>query len=611
MKALRFLGLATLAAAMTAPAQVSHSWARFYDGPTHQADTAAVTTTDEFGNIYVCGTQDGTGGAADFVLLKYDPFGNLLWSQPFNGLGGGQDIAAGVRYKNGFVYVVGRATQPTNWYADSDMAAIKYRADNGALVWARTYSGVFQPGIESSVDGATAVAIDNQDNVYVTGFTWEWTYTFPNSDYRTVKFSPTGDLLWSSAYHGGATYVAISDQATVIEVGEDGNIFVSGDSPGPNNGSDWATIKYNAATGAQMWVHRSPEAHIDLRGGVARSMRIGSDGALYVAGSAFNDAAGIIKYDPNVGQPIWYWVQRVGHWLHHNAFNLTENDDALLAVTYDPDVDDSNLNNNSRLIRFDGQSGAKLWTADYGNIVHGDYQGSRAVTELPNGDILLAGLGVTIPYQTRLMLLKYTASGQLQQAYINEEHPAVIETRQVFTDTFGAIIVGGQSVGPSNTGDLVTLKFLQPEPVLPPTSLATTQGGSVGTSITDVYHSENHRMSFLAGVSGFAQAVSTARVLKNNPTSLTLTLESKVNRNQVTTRVEVKNRVTGGWEIIEDFPAQLSDVTRTWTISANLGRFIDPSTGTIETRVSWLPGTTIRNSNKWMGSIDVLEWRSN
>ncbi|MFN8138258.1 MAG: hypothetical protein U0R49_00505 [Fimbriimonadales bacterium] len=442
-------------------AQYSYQWTRYTDGPTHQSDSAAMSVLDESGNVYCLGTtgDDWGGQNADFVVTKHNPQGNLVWTWRLNADGNSQDIAADLVYKNGFVYVCGRVSRPTNWYADSDFSTTKVRADNGTTVWQKYYSGTFNPGLESSVDGARALAVDEAGNVYVTGFTWEWDYYFSNADYRTVKYSPNGDLLWSTRYHGGATYIAVSDQAYLIEVLPDGNIAVSGDSPGPNNSSEWATIKYDAATGSEIWVQRSSDANTNIRSAVPTTMKIASNGDVFVAGGGFNDATAIIRYDLETGDPIWTWSERVGHMGLEGAFDLSNNDDPVVGVTYDPDADDSNLNNNTRLIRFRASDGLKLWTRDYGNSVYGNYEVVRAIESLPDGRTIIAGIGPQTPYNWRLLLLQYSANGTLEWSYIHTPEPKVFEVRQVTHNFGGSIYVFGHATGDTNTTDLALLKF--------------------------------------------------------------------------------------------------------------------------------------------------------
>ena len=56
-------------------AQLYEEWAVRYDGPLHQSDTARAMAVDTDGNVYVT----GTGFYGEWMTVKYDTNGNLLW----------------------------------------------------------------------------------------------------------------------------------------------------------------------------------------------------------------------------------------------------------------------------------------------------------------------------------------------------------------------------------------------------------------------------------------------------------------------------------------------------------------------------------------------------
>jgi hypothetical protein len=79
------------------------------------------------------------------------------------------------------------------------------------------------------------------------------------SDYATAAYdAATGAQRWASRYSGPAGHV---DSARSVAVSPDGaTVFVTGGSragpTGAASGLDYATIAYNAATGARRWVSR-------------------------------------------------------------------------------------------------------------------------------------------------------------------------------------------------------------------------------------------------------------------------------------------------------------------------------------------------------------------
>lgn len=106
--------------------------------------------------------------------------------------------------------------------------------------WVRRYNG---PG--NGEDDAVAIAVDGNGNVYVTGYSLSST----DYDYATIKYNANGDTLWTRRYNGPGNG---SDEASAIAVDSNGNVYVTGYSIGSGTNNDFATIKYNSL-GIQQW----------------------------------------------------------------------------------------------------------------------------------------------------------------------------------------------------------------------------------------------------------------------------------------------------------------------------------------------------------------------
>jgi len=103
--------------------------------------------------------------------------------------------------------------------------------------WVARYNGP-----SSSLDSASALAVDSQGNVYVTGRSVGSGTGF---DYATVKYDTNGRQLWVARYNGPGNGL---DSASALAVDSRGNLYVTGYSVtgGVGSGIDWdyATIKY-------------------------------------------------------------------------------------------------------------------------------------------------------------------------------------------------------------------------------------------------------------------------------------------------------------------------------------------------------------------------------
>ena len=199
-------------------------WVTRYDGFLSH-DFACDLAIDNSGNVYVTGRSDSFTGNSDYATVKYSPAGTQLWATRYNGPGEDyMDYAAALAMdSSGNVYVTGFSY---DLYTTKDYATVKYDS-SGNQLWATRYNGS-----SNADDLAYDIAVDVFGNVYVTGKSIVgFTY-----DYATVKYNVDGSQLWTAFYDGPTDY---GDMASALAVDNLGNIYVTGTSDG-----DFATIKY-------------------------------------------------------------------------------------------------------------------------------------------------------------------------------------------------------------------------------------------------------------------------------------------------------------------------------------------------------------------------------
>jgi WD40 repeat protein len=226
--------------------------------------------------------------------------GAQLWVKRYNGPGhypkpeAAQSVA--VSPDGGTVFVTGRSNGATS---GPDYVTIAYRTATGTMLWLKRYNG---PG--NGYDDARSVAVSpDGSKVFVTGASTGVT----SGDYATIAYNAaTGAQLWVTRYNGPGNG---DDSGGTVAVSPDGSkVFVTGTSPGVTSNADYATIAYNAATGAQLWVTRynGPGNGVDLGGYLAVSP---SGGTVFVTGQSEGATSGFdyatIAYRAATGAQLW------------------------------------------------------------------------------------------------------------------------------------------------------------------------------------------------------------------------------------------------------------------------------------------------------------------
>lgn len=223
----------------------SFTWGR-YIGDSLITQTKGVIT-DRSGSVYICGstqslTNIATVGAYqtiildsinDAYLMKYNNYGNVIWSTYFGGEANdiGNDVYVDTSFNIFLAGTTNSALGITDGLGSQDTlggnsdAFIAKFTESGSLEWSSYFGG-------DSLDIGTKLSTDFNENVYLTGSTKSFdaiasTSAFQptlsgESDGFVVKYDSSGVVQWS-------TYIGGTDQdfATGISFG-DTSVFVSG-----------------------------------------------------------------------------------------------------------------------------------------------------------------------------------------------------------------------------------------------------------------------------------------------------------------------------------------------------------------------------------------------
>jgi len=186
-------------------------------------------------NIYLVGNVGVAGGDASggYAAFLYNTNGILVWSAFPNNNDWSRVLGCALG-SNGTLFMTGQI--PTA-FIDGIYPVYSYGTiaiwTNGSTLWSSYYPS---NAVGSSV--ANAIAVDNANNSYVTGYS-----PGPNGTniIVTIKYSPTGNQLWLQSYNG---LNAGNDAGNAIAVDKNGNVYVTGYETLPGGGTGIVTIKY-------------------------------------------------------------------------------------------------------------------------------------------------------------------------------------------------------------------------------------------------------------------------------------------------------------------------------------------------------------------------------
>jgi PQQ-like domain len=159
----------------------------------------------------------------------------------------------------------------------TDYGTAAYDSATGAQLWTASYHG---PGTGSDAADAIAVSPDGSQ-VFVTGESSNGTGS--TTGFATVAYdASTGAQLWAARYDGPAAGL---DDAVAVAVSPDGSkVFITGHSLGANGISGFTTLAYQAATGATVWTQRYNQGN---RNATAAALVLSPDGStVYVTARA-------------------------------------------------------------------------------------------------------------------------------------------------------------------------------------------------------------------------------------------------------------------------------------------------------------------------------------
>lgn len=366
-------------------------WRNLRVGGAGGLPAAVSVKLDAAGNVFTTGyrTDENYSNNYFYLTVKYSPGGSLLWEKRhvipnYSGRAGGMILDAA-----GDAYVPGYAHPTAGGPGISSL--LKYRGADGELLWDKTgllsipfafnasgnlmcvgSSGVaytpmllteYQPadgtivsqssyynGTRGQEDQTSAILTDPAGNVITTGVS--------GTRLRTVKRSPSGNIIWEKEHDDGTGYVP---DKPVMALDTAGNVVVSGGMREPSDTS-WVTVKYAAADGRVLWEKRFGAADgVDDR---LAAIAIAANNDVIVSGAA---GSGDSYFDP------------------HDIMT----------------------------IRYAAADGAMVWQNRYNRPEGNGDDIPKAMALDAEGNVVVAGTSVLFSYTTDVVTLKYNPAGDL------------------------------------------------------------------------------------------------------------------------------------------------------------------------------------------------------
>lgn len=253
---------------------------------TAKTDEGRAIAVDAGGNFYIAGATSGSVvegqnnlGGSDVFVVKYNSSGTRQWIKQFGT--DSNDSAYGIAVDtDGFVYITGSTSGDLGDTKVDGMDAFLAKYDSsGTQKWIKQFG-------TTGSDGATAIAVDGDGFVYLTG---TQNGGLNQGEMFVAKYNNGGSRLWK-------TNLTVKSEGTGVAVDNAGNVYVTGYATAAVPGypdsyqggeGDALVMQLNAASGSPRWAHLLGTASMDL----ATDASVDGSGNVYLTGITYGDLA--------------------------------------------------------------------------------------------------------------------------------------------------------------------------------------------------------------------------------------------------------------------------------------------------------------------------------
>jgi len=191
-------------------------------------DLPTSITLDDSGNIIVIGATINSALKTDWILLKFDPTGSLLWDKTFD-YAGHHDLPTQVVVNpSNDIEVLGFSE---NAPASVNFVRVAFSGSSGLVL-----SQEAKYLSEISGSSPTSVALDANQNFYIAGTSND----LNNTDIKLIKINSAYEIEWIKTIDAEG----LEDIAKSVVVDKSGNVIVAGESKNEKDGHYFTIEKY-------------------------------------------------------------------------------------------------------------------------------------------------------------------------------------------------------------------------------------------------------------------------------------------------------------------------------------------------------------------------------
>lgn len=454
--------LAILFTTAIAFGQPSTYWTNTYNNTNNGVDKAVAVVTDHNCFVYVTGTSEGIGSGIDYLTIKYDVDGNIVWSKRYNGTANGNDEPADIAVDlDGNVYVTGKSEGSGTAY---DIATVVYDANgnlkySGAILFNNTNTGGNgdDAGIKIIVDGAA-------NYFYVGGYSTNYSTSTSNHDAMVFKYNVSNGSPASGFTTIGLNYTQGSDNDDLVGMAVDGSgniYFIENRYSSINSFGSYSVFKYSSA-GVQS---NSGSSHT----GFASDLQMDGSGNVYIFGS-YNDQEYRLEKLSSTLSNSWTKFGNVnylninhmsGGWFAIQTGQIKLSGSAVY-VYANLDVDQTQLGIDYDVVavKYLSSNGDTVWTKRWGSGGVSDYGTSLDVDA--SGNLFVVGYTTVSGQQKNLFINKYASTNGTISWNTSYNGSSNLDDalHKVIVTPESNIIVTGYTTSSSTQEDFFTRKYV-------------------------------------------------------------------------------------------------------------------------------------------------------